>query len=51
MGHYVAKGVPLILGPHDLCNNCQLGKQAHEPILKETIHLRASYKAISFNSF
>ncbi len=36
--HHVGKGVPLILGPHDLCNNCQLGKQAHEPISKEVIH-------------
>jgi hypothetical protein len=37
--HHVTKGVTLILGSHDLCNNCQFGKHFPKPNSKETIHL------------
>jgi hypothetical protein len=35
---HVAKVVPLILGPHDLCDNYQIGMQVREPISKEAIY-------------
>jgi len=40
--HHIVEGIFKISRPHDLLNNYQFGKQIHEPIMKEVIHLQAT---------